>query len=273
MKKDIFSPPPLSAGKNSGNALFLILIAVALFAALGYAISNSARSGKTDTSTEKAQLAAGVNDQCTASINAAVLRLSMVKGCASDQISYELPDGTNLNPKAPTNKSCHIFSPLGGGVAPCGQYALGSLPCIQDLANIGDSCAGIVYAGMSGSNRLYTTATDQGSSCWGSCTSLWIVSNGSDAANGTANTDKMVTAGINIGMNCRALGEKWYLPSQSESLILYNNRVAIGGFVGGSYWTSTERPTDSARIRNMSDGTTTIMNKNNTLPYRCVRMD
>lgn len=265
--------PNLTDDKASGNVIFLILIAVALFAALGYAISSSARSGPADMSREKAQLAAGVNDQCTASINAAITRLTLVKSCASDQISYELPDGTNLNPKAPTNKSCHIFNSAGGSAVPCGQYALGSLPCISELTNIGDSCAGIVYAGVYNAKRIYTTASDQGSGCWGRCTTLWLVANGSDASNGTANTDKMVTASVNLGMNCRALGEKWYLPSLNESQLLYTNRAAIGGFSGDTYWTSTERPTDSARTRNMTDGSGPLFNKNVSKPYRCIRMD
>lgn len=264
---------PIADYNSQGNVLFLILVALALFAALSYTISQSNRAGKTDISSEKAQLAAGVNDQCTAGINTAIARLSVVRGCASDQISYELPDGTNLNPKAPTNKSCHIFNPAGGGVVPCGQYAMGGLPCIEELTTIGASCAGIVYAGIYNGKRIYTTASDQGSACWGRCTTLWIVANGSDASNGTANTDKMVTAAINVALSCRALGEKWYLPSLNESLILYTNRIAIGGFSGDAYWTSTERPTDSARTRNMTDGSGPLFNKNVSKPYRCIRMD
>jgi hypothetical protein len=32
----------------------------------------------------------------------------------------------------------------------------------------------------------------------------------------------------------------WYLPSQNELYILYQNRLAIGGFANASYWSSTE---------------------------------
>jgi hypothetical protein len=39
---------------------------------------------------------------------------------------------------------------------------------------------------------------------------------------------------------CAKLGKGWRLPTKSELYILYKNKESIGGFVGFSYWSSTE---------------------------------
>lgn len=109
--------------KQSGNVLFLILIAVALFAALSYAVTKSTSGSGTNVSKEKASLSAGVNDNCTASVEMAIMRVKQINGCDTAQISYELPGGGNANPSAPSSKKCHLFHPSGGGTVPCGAHA------------------------------------------------------------------------------------------------------------------------------------------------------
>lgn len=110
------------SGRQSGSVLFLILIAVALFAALSYAVSQSSRSSGPSIKQEKETLQTAVTDDCTASVDTAMMRLKMVKGCDPTQISYELPGGGNANPQAPTDKRCHLFNTNGGGIVPCGAY-------------------------------------------------------------------------------------------------------------------------------------------------------
>ncbi len=108
-----------------GNALFLILIAVALFAALSYAITNSSRGGG-DTSRETEEIAISQVLQFANSMSVAIQRLTLF-GCADDEITFEDNGGfshrksglaydyTNLN--APGDESCHVFSPNGGAVS------------------------------------------------------------------------------------------------------------------------------------------------------------
>lgn len=102
---------------QSGNALFLILIAVALFAALSYAITSSSRgSGNMDK--ERVILLKSDFENYLSDIQAAVIRLQVINGCSDTQISFENSispqDYTNLN--APFDNRCHIFEPEGGGL-------------------------------------------------------------------------------------------------------------------------------------------------------------
>lgn len=108
---------------QSGNVLFLILIAVALFAALSYAVTSSNRTGATGINDEKAELAAATILQWLAYVDAAVLRLN-ARGIAFEDISFvynaKYFGGAPLNNYANntrcTSDSCRIFMPDGGGV-------------------------------------------------------------------------------------------------------------------------------------------------------------
>ena len=107
--------------QERGNALFLILIAVALFAALSYAVTNSGRGGG-GIDRELETIETAVNQQCNAMIDQGKMRLRVLGGCSENEISYELADGTNSNSDAPSDESCHLFRPSGAGIAACGSY-------------------------------------------------------------------------------------------------------------------------------------------------------
>lgn len=103
---------------TSGNALFLILIAVALFAALSYAITQSGR-GSGSITQEKIGIDAANIIQYAGTVQAAINRMMVVNKCADTQISFENPNEPTLyaNPTSPSDKSCHVFDPNGGNVA------------------------------------------------------------------------------------------------------------------------------------------------------------
>lgn len=107
--------------RSDGNALFLILIALALFGALSYAVTQSSRGGG-DISREQALLDDAQAEQCTALVEYGINKIKLLNGCVLDQFSYELPDGSNANSDAPSDERCHIFRDNGGGVTPCGPH-------------------------------------------------------------------------------------------------------------------------------------------------------
>lgn len=108
-----------SRDNERGNVLFLILIAAALFAALSYVVTQSSRTGSGDAAREKATLEASEILNYATAVQTAVGRL-IINGCNLSNISFENGyDGAlHVNPDAPANKTCHVFEPPGGGVAP-----------------------------------------------------------------------------------------------------------------------------------------------------------
>lgn len=111
---------------QSGNALFLILIAVALFAALSYAVTQSGRGGG-NIDRENTEIAASQITQYAELISQSVLRLRLINGCTESELNFNFDsDGDGNvnndagdsynNPNSPTDLSCHVFHPNGGGV-------------------------------------------------------------------------------------------------------------------------------------------------------------
>jgi hypothetical protein len=92
---------------QKGNVLFLILIAVALFAALSYAVTQSSRSGG-DASRETNILNAAQLTQYPTSIRTAVLRL-VIDGYQDTNILFNSPDDIT------TSQAYEVFSSIGGG--------------------------------------------------------------------------------------------------------------------------------------------------------------
>ncbi len=99
---------------EKGNVLFLILIAVALFAALSYAVTQSSRSGGGDANSETNLVNSAAITQYPASVRTAIIRQIVSKNVAVNELEFNSPsDFANCtNPSTPT--AC-VFHPAGGG--------------------------------------------------------------------------------------------------------------------------------------------------------------
>ena len=95
---------------QKGNVLFLILIAVALFAALSYAVTQSSRSGG-DASRETNILNAAQLTQYPTSVRTAVLRL-VIDGYQDTQILFANPTSVIAGS---ASEAYQVFATIGGG--------------------------------------------------------------------------------------------------------------------------------------------------------------
>ncbi len=94
---------------EQGSVIFFILIGVALFAALSFAVSNINRTGNADITDEVAGLAASEIVQTATAYKNAV-RSARIEGCADTDISFE---STYLSGYVNTNNppdNCEIFN-------------------------------------------------------------------------------------------------------------------------------------------------------------------
>ncbi|MCB1782475.1 MAG: hypothetical protein KDI13_00620 [Alphaproteobacteria bacterium] len=99
-----------SRSGESGNVLFLILIAVALFAALSYAVTSSTRGGGGDASGETNLISSAQVTQYPASVSTAIVRM-IISGTTVESIRFNRPaEFTNLDSTA-----IGVFHPSGGG--------------------------------------------------------------------------------------------------------------------------------------------------------------
>jgi len=102
--------------KQAGNILFLILLAVVLFAALSYAVTQSLRGGGQNASKEKAQTFASQLLQHVSLIENTITRAMLVNNIPEygfDFASLGTLSAANANC---TSINCAIYSSKGGGV-------------------------------------------------------------------------------------------------------------------------------------------------------------
>ncbi len=105
-----------SSAHESGNVIFIILIAIALLAALTFAVSQGNRGSSVKVGKDRAKLFASDIVEYSESVATAVAQLRL-RGCTETQISFEDPQNIGYtNGNAPANFMCHIFHPDGGGV-------------------------------------------------------------------------------------------------------------------------------------------------------------
>ena len=111
-------PSHYQAQNCQGNVLFLILIAVALFAALSYAVSSSNRGGSSNISAEKAESGAAAMVQHLATIRQAIDRMKLVNNCTPEQFNFTSYYSTQNNVNSPSDKRCHLYDSAGGRISP-----------------------------------------------------------------------------------------------------------------------------------------------------------
>lgn len=109
----------LQRQSERGNVLFFIFLAIVLFAALGFTVSNIMRSGDPNMiNEERSELYANEIIDLGRIMRSTVQELK-IDGCDNTQISFEGLDdqwgGQYSNPGSPTNNSCHVFDSAGGG--------------------------------------------------------------------------------------------------------------------------------------------------------------
>jgi len=108
MTERIRSAPSGNYNRESGNVLFLILIAVILFGALSFAVSSTSRTGSMGIEEESHDMLVSQISQYGVSINTAVQRMA-IRG-AIERLQFNPPsDFDNLT--APENG---VFHPYGG---------------------------------------------------------------------------------------------------------------------------------------------------------------
>lgn len=114
----------MRAGER-GNAVIFILIAVALFAALAYTFTRSARTGQGNMTAGQAKLKAQELATFMQNVGQGVEKLRQ-RGCSINDISFAYPGSISGmswmddpgNPiTAPADESCHVFRPAGANVA------------------------------------------------------------------------------------------------------------------------------------------------------------
>jgi hypothetical protein len=116
--KKLIKMTPIEAKQRSGergNVLFLILIAVALFAALSYAVTSSSRSGGNDANEETNLVNSSTITQYPASLRTAMIRMQVSDAIDIDQMEFNEPaDFANCLTVGVVGDHC-VFHPDGGG--------------------------------------------------------------------------------------------------------------------------------------------------------------
>ncbi len=103
---------------ESGNILFIILVAIALFGALSFAVSNMMRSGNAEAITEqKASILADEILAYARDIRQTVQNLRISNQCENEDISFENSTVSGYEHSPVARDECKVFHPDGGGLS------------------------------------------------------------------------------------------------------------------------------------------------------------
>ncbi len=127
--------------------MFLILIAVVLFAALTFAVTMSSRSGD-NVNDDKVKIAASQITQSGVDMEAAMMRLRISRNIDPSLMSFETDRLTAYaNPGCPVSENeCKVFNPVGGQISyniPNPEWlnrALSAQPSYGDWLYTGTAC-------------------------------------------------------------------------------------------------------------------------------------
>ena len=206
-----------------GNVLFLILIAVALFAALSYAVTQSTRSGSGDASGETNLINSAQLAQYPAGVRTSIVRM-IIGGTSVEQLAFNEPsEFSDLSDNAHG-----VFHPQGGGAvfqrAPNELMASGSPGSWIFTADFEVEEIGIDSAASSDGNEITAFLPGVGGNiCKKINTELGITVSGNDA-----DGDGIPTAGAVI--TPPVTGDRMIFPGNAG--IPATETVIAGAFVG-----------------------------------------
>jgi hypothetical protein len=216
---------------ESGNVLFLILIAVALFAALSYAVTQSTRSGAGDTASETALISSAQLTQYPAGIRTSVVRM-IIGGVAVEELLFNTPSDFNdhfftSHAQAEANRRRLVFHPNGGNAT----YQRPPRDVVTDPATMWyfNATAQIQNIGMTGSG---TDNSGNDVVAWlpnvtqGVCKRL----NEEVGITGTIPTGQLARADIAINMKEPMDTNAWR--TNSAGTVLHGGNAVSGALVG-----------------------------------------
>lgn len=154
------------------------------------------------------------------------------------------------------------------GVPTWGECPIGPLA-------IGDAYQGgvIFYLDGQGGGLIAATTDQSIGTLWG-CEGTGIPGTSLIVGSGLNNTEAIYVGCATANIAARICYDldfngysDWYLPSRDELSLVYDNRVVIGGFGTGTYWSSTEASNTTAWIKTFATGSNSS-NFKNTMTYR-----
>lgn len=140
---------------QSGNVLWLILIAIALLGALTLILSRSGSNVEQNASIERLEIQASQIMRYASGLEAAVQQL-LLRGCSENEISFEsTATGTTYqNTNSPIDNTCHVFESEGAGLAwrtftsgtiPGGVFTSQGISNDAAISEVGTSAADVLF--------------------------------------------------------------------------------------------------------------------------------
>lgn len=115
----MYTQASMSLRKSNGNILFLILIAVALFAALSFAVTQSTRSGWGNAERDKIKMQISKLENFQSAVRTSLTRMKISGGLQFWQIDYSKPGSAGAGTNATcTSDSCRLHAASGGALIP-----------------------------------------------------------------------------------------------------------------------------------------------------------
>lgn len=190
-------------------------------------------------------------------------------------VAINTPAGTVTLTNAYTYVSIAIGQPSGGGIIACLNGGLNNL-----IAATADNSTGIIWGGFGTSIGASAQSSVDGAANTTAIVATLGNNGGLPYAAQLCNDLEVDSQGNTPCQTGNTCYNDWFIPAGFNTTLsgqlycLYANRVAIGGFGTGVYWSSRENtavPTDRANIQRFSDGGEAVSNKLATNHVRCVR--
>ena len=195
------------------------------------------------------------------------------------QVEVDITGGTNFSDMGTSQLLTVPYAMYAGKVADAipphyigEHYAGGTVFYVYDrgqhglIADSADLSTGIHW--HNGSYR-YTGATGDGIGAGAMNTALIVSAEIPDNQSGSFAAS--ICAGHSVTDSTGTTYGAWYLPSQFELNLLYQQQNIVGGFTDNYYWSSTEYGNDGAWARNFSTGNQGDDNQSGLYAVRAIR--